>query len=249
MGEKKRVRSGKSKVISEVHDVLNVDDLQKVKTEISDAVKSRMEVSISIILYYEIIWTYVIKMQRYAKTAKTAMKFITLPFYLLVYIIDLTLYIPIAKIVSAVDDNSLSEDMSSGFNIKGVNKTYSMIFYSENAGVKPLLAASSIAGALFGAVHCLAWNFSSPSHTEQILWRAASLGVVGSCAAVFYSVLCFHINDDGYIEKTYRDVVFRMLLAVGFVLSSLASRVYPLSRITLFCARCRLSSFSSSFCV
>lgn len=106
----------------------------------------------------------------------------------------------------------------SGFNVDAEIKTFSTVFYSENAGGRPLLSTSSIAGMLFGAVHCLAWNFSFPSHVERVMWRAASLGVVGSCAVIFCSALFFkfiRLNDS--------------LLVPG----GLASFVYPVARITL----------------
>lgn len=106
----------------------------------------------------------------------------------------------------------------SGFNVDAEIETFSMIFYSENAGGRPLLSTSSIAGMLFGAVHCLAWNFSFPSYVERVMWRTASLGVVGSCAVIIYSALFFKFirqNDS--------------LLVPG----GLASFVYPVARITL----------------
>lgn len=34
---------------------------------------------------------------------------------------------------------------------------------------------TSIITILFGAVHCLAWNFRFPSETERLLWRIAAL--------------------------------------------------------------------------
>jgi hypothetical protein len=30
---------------------------------------------------------------------------------------------------------------------------------------------------VFGAIHCLGWNFLFPKHAEQILWRVASIGI------------------------------------------------------------------------
>ncbi len=33
-------------------------------------------------------------------------------------------------------------------------------------------------GWLFGALHCVAWSFSFPSHAEKVLWRASSLAIV-----------------------------------------------------------------------
>ena len=57
----------------------------------------------------------------------------------------------------------------------------SMIFYCEDTDVKPFLCFSAIAGAVFGFIHCTAWNFAFPSHVEKIMWRTASLTLVGLC--------------------------------------------------------------------
>lgn len=32
---------------------------------------------------------------------------------------------------------------------------------------------------LFGAIHCFAWSFPFPSHTEVLLWRIASVATTG----------------------------------------------------------------------
>lgn len=109
-----------------------------------------------------------------------------------------------------------------------------MVFYSENAGAKSLLSTSSVAGALFGAIHCLAWHFSFPSSAEQIIWRFASLGIVGSCATTFYTVLSFFIGQRA--ERHWIDPVV-ILVSLGLPLCALACGlailVYPVARITL----------------
>lgn len=79
------------------------------------------------------------------------------------------LFIPISRIVTSDADASLSSEITrilGGFDYNTEDETFSMIFYSEDARVKPLLSTSSIAGAVFGAVHCLAWHFSFPSRAE-----------------------------------------------------------------------------------
>lgn len=139
------------------------------------------------------------------------------------------LFIPIARILKPVDDTSLSGgffDSVGGFNVETEDEIFSMVFYSEDAGVRPLFSTSSIAGALFGAVHCLAWHFSFPSHTERILWRTASLGVIGSCAGTLFAAMVF----DDYADKG----TFRFIATwIGVVLCALATLLYPVFRITL----------------
>lgn len=116
------------------------------------------------------------------------------------------------------------------FDIDEQIKVFSMMFYSEKADAEPLLGTSSVAGAVFGAVHCLAWYFSFSSRVEQIMWRAASLGIVGSCIATFQSVVCYDVDKcaNGFWSR-FRHRYYQTTL----YLSVLAIIVYPMSRITL----------------
>lgn len=68
------------------------------------------------------------------------------------------------------------------------NKILSMIFYCEDAEFKPIFCTFSIVGALFGAIHCFAWNSSFPTISEQLYWRSASSTLVVSCVAALRSV-------------------------------------------------------------
>lgn len=154
--------------------------------------------------------------------------FAVLPFYTLVYLVDLTLFIPIRTIVEAVSTfESLSDVVGSAYDTEVKEVSFAMIFYSEDAGVKPLLGTSSIAGALFGAIHCLAWNFSFPSRVEQVMWITVSLGVVGSCAVTLLYVLCF----GPWIGHLFQ--VNRVLFYLSITPFAMASIVYPVARITL----------------
>lgn len=150
-----------------------------------------------------------------------------LPFYTLVYLIDLMLFIPIRTIVDT-DSNiyPLSQLTDSGYVTDAKERTFEMIFYSEDAGVRPLLTTSSIAGALFGALHCLAWHFHFPSPAEQVLWRIASLGVVGSCTVTFLTVMCF--NPNFFFLYHYHRPKFYLSTAPF----AMVSFVYPVARIT-----------------
>ena len=71
------------------------------------------------------------------------------------------------------------------FNESDMSWIMLMTFYCEEADAKPLLYFSAIAGAAFGSIHCAAWNFGFPSHVEQIMWRTASLILVGICLSIF----------------------------------------------------------------
>lgn len=39
-------------------------------------------------------------------------------------------------------------------------------------------AVASIAFAIFGTIHCAAWSYSFPTHTEMMLWRLSALTVL-----------------------------------------------------------------------
>ncbi|KAG2070609.1 hypothetical protein BDR04DRAFT_936713, partial [Suillus decipiens] len=40
-------------------------------------------------------------------------------------------------------------------------------------------------GAVFGGIHCWAWNDLFHDHVQQILWRAASLAIVSASVSIF----------------------------------------------------------------
>jgi len=50
-----------------------------------------------------------------------------------------------------------------------------------------------VVAAVFGALHCIAWNFHFPSHIEQLLWRIGSLTItlIPSVPLVFYALALF----------------------------------------------------------
>ena len=47
--------------------------------------------------------------------------------------------------------------------------------HTDTAGVITLMV-----GIIFGAIHCIAWSFEFPSHTELILWRISSVGIIST---------------------------------------------------------------------
>lgn len=161
----------------------------------------------------------------------SAIRLAALLLYSPILAIDLILFIPIEMILHIGPENgSLSDFVDSIYDTSVVEEIFSMIFYSENADIKSVLGTSSLAGVLFGAVHCLAWNFSFPSHVEQIMWRAASLGVTASCAAALLTALCWNFHNE---TERLREMLVALLARVGVILSGLASFIYPVARIIL----------------
>ena len=52
---------------------------------------------------------------------------------------------------------------------------------SNDDEFKPTVIVASIIVALFGAIHCIGWNFAFASHMEQSLWRILSVGMGNTC--------------------------------------------------------------------
>ena len=65
-------------------------------------------------------------------------------------------------------------------------------FWSGNPTLKQTFAAdviTLIVGIVFGAIHCIAWSFEFPSHTEVVLWRMSAIGIIATPAYFIVSVL------------------------------------------------------------
>lgn len=98
---------------------------------------------------------------------------------------------------------------------RAMGNTSGIIFYSEGASIGPLLGTSSLAGALFGAMHCLAWNFEFPSHVERIMWRAASVGLASTCVvlmlvAIMRKVLSSHALSVNVTSARVKSISLRL---------------------------------------
>jgi hypothetical protein len=65
---------------------------------------------------------------------------------------------------------------------------------------------------VFGGIHCVGWNFPFQSHTEQVLWRVASLAVLCTPISIVidysYMVGSWGFDLDG--------LVLYITLLVGF---------------------------------
>jgi hypothetical protein len=67
-----------------------------------------------------------------------------------------------------------------------------------------ILIIGCVAGIAFGGIHCLGWNFFQ-GHTEQILWRAASLAIIS--APVLILPFWGYVIKTGNFEPRPADVV------------------------------------------
>ena len=111
----------------------------------------------------------------------------------------------------------------------------SMIFYCENTDAKPFLYFSAVAGAAFGSVHCAAWNFDFPSQVEQIMWRIASLTLVGVCLSIFagaqirnWSQTRWNAAEGGSLTQSLWGLMY-LRRNISFI----PTIIYPIARLTL----------------
>ena len=122
------------------------------------------------------------------------------------------------------------------FDERDMNWIMSMIFYCERADTKPLLYFSAVAGAAFGSIHCAAWNFDFPSRVERIMWRAASLALIGVCLSIFLgdpiATLIIFVREragEGSVIQRTMEYLFSSYADVAFI----PIVMYPLARLTL----------------
>lgn len=67
-----------------------------------------------------------------------------------------------------------------------------MVFFCEDVANAPSICLSALSVAIFGMIHCLAWNFAFPSHIERLLWRTSSAVITGLCILI---VIGFLVNS------------------------------------------------------
>ena len=72
-------------------------------------------------------------------------------------------------------------------------------FWANTTGGEEIAIADSMVlgvGVCFGAIHCIAWHFSFPTHAELLMWRISSVAIT---ALPIYITLGFYLGG-GLIE-------------------------------------------------
>lgn len=83
------------------------------------------------------------------------------------------------------------------FNETCIRWIMSIIFYSEDSETRSFLFLfSALVGAGFGSIHFFAWHIDFPSSAERILWRTASLCIIGAFSASSQELLCINISGE-----------------------------------------------------
>ncbi|KAG2367614.1 hypothetical protein BDR07DRAFT_254209 [Suillus spraguei] len=101
-----------------------------------------------------------------------------------------------------------------------------------------ILLIGSLSGAVFGSIHCLGWNVLFQGHTEQILWRAASLAIVSSPLCIFllntYAIRLDHFwLDRFWLDRSWLNCWSNIVEAIAFLAILASFFTYAVARITV----------------
>ena len=66
-------------------------------------------------------------------------------------------------------------------------------------------------GVCFGAIHCIAWGFSFPTHTELLMWRISSIAI--TTVPVYVPLVLFFGNWLG--DKDFENFAITVLIFGG----------------------------------
>lgn len=80
---------------------------------------------------------------------------------------------------------------------------------------------------IFGGIHCLAWSFHFPTHTEQLLWRISSLTITCVPPCVIGTVLLHSFVKKGRVSQYLSDKLLSMIIIISL------PALYVLARLSL----------------
>ncbi|KAG0702529.1 hypothetical protein DFH29DRAFT_494496 [Suillus ampliporus] len=78
-----------------------------------------------------------------------------------------------------------------------------------------VLLIGCFSGMVFGGIHCLGWNFLFQRHADQILWRAASLGI--ACIPVFFLLGSGYVILSGGVEDGVKVLLWSTAIIISFI--------------------------------
>ena len=116
---------------------------------------------------------------------------------------------------------------------KRVGTFYSGKMKFKGRGHTCAILVATLFSMLFGAVHCTAWSFQFPSHTEQLLWRIASLAI--TCLPVLLLAIqqsgIRHWHND--IQPGWVAMLLKVVSLISFTGMVTISVLYGLARVVL----------------
>ncbi|KAG1717710.1 hypothetical protein EDB19DRAFT_1175719 [Suillus lakei] len=90
---------------------------------------------------------------------------------------------------------------------------------------KIVLLVGCFSGMVFGAIHCLGWNYLFQIHTEHMLWRAASLGIACAPVLLFLDVGLILWVGYGNMSDLHNIIALFSAIIIAFI--------YFVARVTL----------------
>lgn len=113
--------------------------------------------------------------------------------------------------------------------IEGKVKRVPTFYSGPLSATEETLAGSAVMmiAAIFGAIHCIGWSFEFPSHTEQVLWRLASIAITLSPLPLLMLALVGHLDRRSVINAPIWVVI------CGIVITWPCIPVYIIGRLVL----------------
>ena len=134
----------------------------------------------------------------------------------------------IGEFAAGIQDDFLDLSLA-----KRVPILYAGVLSSSNADKNSNLLFAAV-GIVFGAIHCIAWSYSFPSHVEQILWRVSCIVIMGVPGVYFLAALFLDAGDlSDFLWPLLKIVIPPLLFAyfIGrialFVLAFMSLRALP----------------------
>jgi hypothetical protein len=136
-------------------------------------------------------------------------------------------------LIPGMDDDNLSTQSS-------VPTFYSGNPHQSRDFMQSAFVASAV-GAVFGAIHFIAWSYSFPSHAEQLLWRISSVSMVGVPVCVL-AISLLNTFESRYLRngdaplliKICRRTIELVVAILWIVTGVLGPLVYVFARVVTF---------------
>jgi hypothetical protein len=106
-------------------------------------------------------------------------------------------------------------------------------FYSGKPGKREIYIANCITlftGVAFGAVHCIAWSFDFPSHTERFLWRLSCIAITAVPALLSLSIGTGYLASK--VSSGFLTMVIMPFFWIPFFLAPVLGVLYVAARLT-----------------